>query len=63
MYVVIPDEIPHRRIAHGIFFDEDIAVTYGNYTFGEDKYEAITVASYLHELSVEFTDVHDIYEI
>ena len=59
MWIVIPDDVPHRRIAHGLFFDEDHATLYGNDTFGTDTFEAISLTKYLDELSVEFTDVHE----
>jgi hypothetical protein len=58
MWVIVPDEAPHRRVAHGLFFDESMAVLYGNDTFGVDEFEAMSLSDYLEELAVEFTDVH-----
>lgn len=63
MYVVIPDEVPNRKIAHGLFFDEKLATLYGNETFGKEQFEAISLESYFNELKIDFIDVHNIYEI
>ncbi len=63
MYIVIPDDIPNRKVAYGVFFDEGMATSYGNNKFGAKKFEAIPLENYFNELKIDFVDVHNIYEI
>ena len=58
MWVVIPDDESNRRVIHGLFFDENIAMLYGNDTFGSDRFEALSLEDYLNEQIIKFTDVH-----